>query len=300
MTELSNKVIKDFVVRQSYEQKSEFIELIKDNYDCSIQEDKKTKSRNLIIGDVNKAKVVYVAHYDTPCVMPLPNFIMPQNVVRYILLMFLVILLLFLPFKVLYYFNIIPSVFRNALELIILTLFYLSSKVGPANKNNFNDNTSGVVALIELMDRLTEDEKKNSAFIFFDNEEKGLYGSKYFRNQYKDLCKELLLVNFDCIGDGNNALLIYNKKSRGQYKQIINKNFTNKELNFLQEKKLQFYPSDQMGFKNNIAVCTLKKNFILGYYIDKIHTKKDTILREENIDYLVNGFSLFQKEISKD
>ena len=61
-----------------------------------------------------------------------------------------------------------------------------------------------------------------------------------------------------------------------------------------------FYPSDQTAFKKGIGVCAMKKNkFFKSGYIDRIHTKRDTIFRDENIMYLAEGIYKLYKNITK-
>ena len=48
-----------------------------------------------------------------------------------------------------------------------------------------------------------------------------------------------------------------------------------------------FYPSDNFNFKYAYGVCSLKKG--LFYYLDRIHTSRDIIFNEENIELLSDG-----------
>ena len=50
-----------------------------------------------------------------------------------------------------------------------------------------------------------------------------------------------------------------------------------------------FYPSDQAAFRRGVGVCALKKSKLFGWYMDRIHTKRDTVLDEINIDLLRAG-----------
>ena len=51
-----------------------------------------------------------------------------------------------------------------------------------------------------------------------------------------------------------------------------------------------FYPSDNASFKGGIGVAALKTSKHFGtLYMDRIHTNKDVIYREENIEFLTNG-----------
>ena len=49
------------------------------------------RSTNVVVGDPETAEVTFTAHYDTPAVMPLPNFITPCNVLVYILYQLLLV-----------------------------------------------------------------------------------------------------------------------------------------------------------------------------------------------------------------
>ena len=43
-------------------------------------------------------------------------------------------------------------------------------------------------------------------------------------------------------------------------------------------------------------MCACNKMKVIGYYVDKIHTKKDTVCNQENMDYLGEGLSRFAVE----
>ena len=58
-----------------------------------------------------------------------------------------------------------------------------------------------------------------------------------------------------------------------------------------------FYPSDNKAFRKGVGVCALKRKKILGYYMDRIHTNKDTVLEEENIEILRDGALRLAKKI---
>ena len=50
-----------------------------------------------------------------------------------------------------------------------------------------------------------------------------------------------------------------------------------------------FYPSDQANFSRGVGVAALKKTKGGLLYMDRIHTKRDTVYMEENIAYLTEG-----------
>jgi len=167
---------------------------------------------------------------------------------------------------------------------------------GPANKNNVNDNTSGVAAVMELMQRLPAEQRGKAAFILFDNEEKGMLGSSAYASSHKAVKKDKLIINMDCVGDGENVLFFANKKTRSlaAFPLLEEAMQGAKGRNFLMNKLENcVYPSDQSQFKHGIAVCACNKMKVIGYYCDKIHTKKDTVCEQENLDFIANGLAQF-------
>ena len=81
MHELSKKILDSYQVRKTKKQKTRFIELLKQelNEEIMIEEGNFPKSRNIIVGDLNKCQYILGAHYDTAPVLPIPNFLTPKN-----------------------------------------------------------------------------------------------------------------------------------------------------------------------------------------------------------------------------
>jgi Zn-dependent M28 family amino/carboxypeptidase len=166
-------------------------------------------------------------------------------------------------------------------------LFLLLS--GPANRHTANDNTSGVNTLLEIMTALPAESKQDVAFVFFDLEEVGLIGSSAFAARHKAEMKDRLLLNFDCVSDGENMLFALKKRAKS-YRDAIEKAFAAKD-GFTVEvcDKGVFYPSDQASFHTNAAVSAMNRHKILGLYMDKIHTPRDRVFDTRNIDMLRRG-----------
>jgi hypothetical protein len=258
--------------------------------------------RNVVIGDVSKAKVVYTAHYDTCPALPFPNFITPKNFLIYFLyqifitLIFLVIPLVAL--EVIFMAIAKASGLSEDLSHIIFMVIYFLvlggflalTMAGPANKHTANDNTSGVTTLIDTMTILPDELKSDVAFIFFDLEEAGLVGSKSFFKKHKNVMNNKLLVNFDCVSDGENILLVLSKKARGYAKQLEEAFKANDSVKVEIATKGVFYPSDQASFPCGVGVAALNYSKALKtYYMDKIHTDKDRVYREKNIEFLAES-----------
>ena len=289
MTPSSNEILEKYQVRKSKKQKTAFIEPLRKHFpNLTLQEGGFPKCRNIIIGDVETAKIVLTAHYDTCSRLPVPNFITPKNP----LLTILYSILLYLPALVL------AIAVSTLLELLyadfwvewlanfgIIMGYILLLSSGPANKHTANDNTSGVIALCELLTQLDETQRSKIAFVFFDHEETGLIGSSYFRQKYKKQMKEKLLINLDCISDGDHILVSVNKAARKNYGEQIKAAFLPndaKSILFTKAEKT-YYPSDQLGFKQSVAIAALKRKRLIGYYMDRIHTSKDTAFDHRNI-----------------
>ena len=127
------------------------------------------------------------------------------------------------------------------------------------------------------------------AFVFFDLEEMGLIGSSSFAARHKAVLKNKLVVNFDCVSDGETVLLAVKKKARA-YLPMLKRAFTDDEnVTVDVATKGVFYPSDQMKMPCGVGVAALKKTKSGILYMDRIHTRRDVIFREENIKYLTNA-----------
>lgn len=292
MTELSHKILDAYQVRKTKKQKQAFIALLQQHIpNLQVQKMGFPKSRNLVIGDPATAKVLLTAHYDTCAQLPFPNFITPKRPLISILYSFLVIIpwlvLIFLLNLLLSHF-VTDYLLHYWISLVCYGLLMWMMLSGPACKHTANDNTSGVITLIEIYHALPEDLRNQVCFVFFDNEEKGVIGSAQFRKKYKKEMKDKLLINFDCVSDGDYFLLGISKKANQKYHVALAQAFTSDhdKTVMLENLKKVYYPSDQAGYPMAIAVAALKHSKLFGYYMDRIHTRRDTVFDQRNIHFL--------------
>ena len=254
-------------------------------------------ARNIVVGDLEKAKVVYTAHYDTCAALPFPNLITPKNFPLYLLYQLVitaVILavmfgLIWLVQTALAPLNLLPRTLyfvRLAVMLIVLLALFN----GPANKHTANDNTSGVTVLLDVMAALSAEQREQAAFVFFDLEESGTLGSMSFKRKHKQTMCEKLLINFDCVSDGDTMLMVLKKKAV-PFRAVLEAAFpTTDAVKAEIVDHGVFYPSDQAWFPCGVGVAALKRTKKRGIlYMDRIHTNRDTVYREENIAYLTQG-----------
>ncbi|MBQ5782258.1 MAG: hypothetical protein IIV99_02590, partial [Oscillospiraceae bacterium] len=94
MTQLSQIILDRYQVRKSKQQKTDFINLLNQHLPTEIQTGGLLKSRNIVVGDLNTAKVVFTAHYDTCPRLPFPNFITPKNFFYYLVYQLLITVVL--------------------------------------------------------------------------------------------------------------------------------------------------------------------------------------------------------------
>lgn len=296
MTELSQEILNRWQVRNKKGQKTAFLEFLRERLpELQVEEGGALHSRNLVLGDVDSAQVVFSAHYDTCCVLPFPNFLTPKNIPLYLLFNLLICAVLFgLVFLVSFLVRALTHSFllTELAGLGVCFLFLFLMLGGKPNSHTANDNTSGVVSLCEIYAALSPEQRKKAAFVFFDNEELGLFGSRFFLKRHKDAMKDKLLVNLDCVSDGDHLMLILNKAARLRWEDALRLAFgeegtlpAGKKL-LIEKSSSTLYPSDQAGFPCSAAAAAFRRKKGVGLYLSRIHTKKDTVFQEENIAWL--------------
>jgi len=301
---LKSELMGCYQVRKTDKQKTAFINWVRgyarDNeIPMTVEESgKRIRSRNIILGDVDKARTIITAHYDTCARMLLPNFstpgCMPLFVLEQVLLTMMIVLGGWLVGKAarVFLFAGMPAPLTALLSLLMgfagAALVLLLMLAGPANPHTANDNTSGVLLVLIATQRLKD--KPGVAYVLFDNEEKGLFASQAFIKAHPQAARRFL-VNFDCVGDGDTLLLTGMKGGMRmpQAKRLlaalegIAPEYDMKTVSGDFPKWI--YPSDQMLFPRGTAIAALKGRRIL--YMDRIHTAKDTVLEERNIECLL-------------
>ena len=161
--------------------------------------------------------------------------------------------------------------------------------LGPANQNNANDNTSGVITLLEIARTLPRKLRKKVCFVLFDLEEAGLIGSSSYRKIHREATDHQLVLNLDCVGDGDHILMIPTKPLKKDKKRLTSLHtvcgYFGKKSLLVKEKGFSVYPSDQRCFPYGVGICALHKGK-LGLYLSRIHTRKDTVLDQTNVNIL--------------
>ncbi len=297
MDGIISEIFEKYQVRKSKKQKTAFIEYASAKaaelgYSVNIEQGS-FGARNIVAGDAEHAKVIYTAHYDTCARLPFPNFLTPKNIGIYILYNIAIVLGLFAASAAL---GAVVGALCALLDIgvfisgILAECAYFAILAcvffGPANKHTANDNTSGVTVLFGIMKALPAEQRDKAAFIFFDHEETGLIGSSSFAKRHKDIKQNTLLLNFDCVSDGRDIMVLMKKKA-AEYGELLKSAFADSGDIRVDVTDKAFYPSDQARFDIGVGIAAFNRTKSGTLYINKIHTNKDTVYRRENIDLLV-------------
>lgn len=301
MRPLTKKLLADFQVRKTKQQKASFRawlcdELGRAGYAPQVETGGLLNSSNVVAGDPEKAQVLLAAHYDTCAVLPFPNFITPRNFLVYLLFQLLIcalFLLIAIATEVAVLLAFDPPLWGALLAIYAVLGFCIWWMLaGKANRHTANDNTSGVVTLLEIAAALPPEMRHTVCFVWFDNEEKGLFGSSAFTSAHRRVKADTLILNFDCVGDGDYLQFFPSKavKKSPEVMALLEKAFLSEDKKIVEVVRgFGLYPSDQAVFRRGVGIAALKKAPVIGYYMDRIHTRRDTVLEEENIQLLRDG-----------
>ena len=290
-------ILKLYPIRRTKEQKNAFrtdiLSLAKEmGYDARVEAAGK-KANNIIIGDPKTAKYLVTAHYDTPASIGIPNVLTPCNLLCFILWQFLIVGVFvaaaFVSGEVAFLLSKSGKIAFLAAYIVYFGMLGLMM-YGPANKNNVNDNSSGVITLLEIAKSLQVNQRSKVCFVLFDLEESGMVGSKGYRKAHKDETEHQIILNLDCIGDGDHIIFFPTKKAKKNEQLMkdihrIGGWFGKKQI-LLKKDGFYVYPSDQRSFPVGLGIAAFHKAKFVGFYCDKIHTKKDMILEETNVNLL--------------
>lgn len=293
--ELIDRLMGEYQVRKTAKQKTKFREFAAScaaeygwEFSC---ERASLGAVNVVLGDPDGADVIFTAHYDTAPVLPFPNFITPKSLLLYILyslgIAVAALAVCFGASMLLY--KATESLWAIEAAPAMMLAFCVLMIAGPANCHTANDNTSGVAVALEIAARLPQELKGHCAIVLFDLEEAGLIGSASFSRAHRGGAADKLIINFDCVSDGDRLLLAARKGAR-PYDRALEQAF-GQTMNCEKAYRGVIYPSDQLNFPAGVGVAVLKKARSGIVYLDRLHTPRDTVMKKENI-YALSGCSV--------
>lgn len=290
-------VLEKYEIRKSRRQKTAFITAVSayaasQRFACRVEKGS-FGCRNIVIGDPERAQYLITAHYDTCAWMPLPNLVTPFNLLTFCLYQILLVFVLAAGAAAagLLTWVLTHSQFWGVqIGMVAYWALLICMMVGPANRHTANDNTSGVVTLLEIMASLPENLRSKVCFVLFDLEEAGLIGSAAYRKAHKAATDRQTVLNMDCVGDGDEVVLIPNKRLRRDAQAMaaltaISGTWGRKSLT-VHQKGFALYPSDQANFPRGVAIAAFRRNRWAGLYYSRIHTHRDRVLEHTNVNLL--------------
>lgn len=286
-----------FPIRKTKKQKQAFRDAVQSylkslGYD-SVIEKGKSGARNIVIGNPETAQYLITAHYDTPAKLPFPNLITPCSFWPFlgyqILLTVVIFFTALIPCILLALAGVSAEIASRTWSVSLYAILALML-IGPSNKCNANDNTSGVVTVLETARSMPENARNQVCFILFDLEEAGLIGSASYQKAHIKQTSKQLVLNLDCVGDGNEIIMFPTKKLKNDTAKLeslrrICGTWGEKSI-AIREKGFSYYPSDQKNFPYGVGIAALRRSSCAGLYCSRIHTSKDTILEETNVNIL--------------
>lgn len=296
MNKYAQRITRDYPVRRKAQEKENMRtylvgQLRELGYDAAVVSS--GSASNVVAGDPERAKLVIAARYTTPLRELLPALIAPTRPAAYAIYQALTPLAVLLgsfvvSIGVTFLFNLPNMALPLFLVLLLGALAYL--KYGPSEKNNLNDNTSGVAAVLETAEKLTPRYRGDAAFVFLDGDSGSLQGAKSFRQRYPS-AKEKPVICLDCVGSGDEILILPGKGARwdGDLLDAINESFENTARKTCYDKVdgLVHFPGDNRAFRNGVAICAVRHAAGFGRLIRP--TGKDNRIDEENLEILRDG-----------
>jgi hypothetical protein len=275
--------------------KNKYLKIIEDKlidfgYEC----EKKThrgliRSVNLETKNENP-EYLFIAHYDTGTIIPLwMNWLMKLTGINRQFLMLIV------GFGLVIAFTAIEMHFPVIGKIITILFFASMLTILIPNGKNYNDNTSGVITLLNLAKRLKQIQNNKVKFLFVDNEELGILGSsahKAYMEKNKKIPPNCKVISIDCVGGSEEIPLIIRNGWSG-YEPIF-KEGLEKEFGLCKSVKIILPASDNYPFirYGAINISFVKETIIPGgYYIQKIHSRNDKTIDMEKIERLCNALS---------
>lgn len=290
--------------RNSRKEKDAFIKFLQVKlsdfgYECNVLRTKIIKSVHLETVVEKAPKVILMAHYDTSTVLPFwyEWIIKITGHTRNIL----TLVIIYVVFYLVYYTQ--NEVLIYAFTLTVALSLFIPMIFIP-NKYSMNDNTSGVMALLLLAEKLSNNEaiKNKVKIVFTDNEEKMLIGSFQLRriwNKSNLNYKSSKVISIDSVGRGNHAIISYNiiKTTAREISSLFEKNqIKSKKINMW---IMPFSDAYNFWHLGGVNINMMHKTLIPGgYYIKNIHTFRDKEISKDNIRIVVDSLEEYIKTCS--
>ena len=301
-----------FPRRLTRKQKESFLAVIQDELHTLGFETEQTAIRHwgisnrLLLTQCKNPKVVFMAHYDTPTIMPFgiaPFYVLFGHTRQVISSIFVFVLLIAL-FALQSWlsaagFGLLASFLLLAISFLFVIPFFFP------NPHNAEDNTSGVLSLLALSEQIKEQPYKNAVqFVFLDNEEWGLIGSQALKKRWlktSHLKPDTIVINLDCVSRGSTPLVAYHKDDHlaSQILPFLQRHLPKSiAINMKNTPLSDNYTFREMGA---IDISYAEPSLVPGgYYIPRVHVPSDKDFSPEKTALLIASLTDFLQETFSD
>lgn len=239
--------------------------------------------------------VLLLAHYDTPPQMPFPrlsNCILRKfghgysyDIIFGIAIASFIVLIYFFISNTFSHSDFIKDYPKISFLAIIAIQFILYLLLTP-NKNNMNDNSSGVIATLAIIKKISDIDKellKSIKVVFTDFEELGLFGARKLKKDLKNNLDNKLIINFDGVGIGTH-IYVQPLNSFNQSRNTLVKDYLS-EYQIIKDKIRATSDYDIFKEYHSLGITFLNKaSKEMCYYVPNYHTPQDTKLDIEQIE----------------
>lgn len=253
-----------------------------------------TKVENYVFGNLKTAKRVIIVPYDTPerkfwfqsPYYPLNGTRTTQKsmmatFVPFLILYMIILLGLWTSDKIAN--PLIGSILSFVMFLFVIMLIYLMLH-GIANPNNAIRNTSSICTALSIAKRLTKDERRQTAFIFTDQNKRKFLGAKACMTMFEEAHLNPLVIMLDCVGAMDNIWIgcpaQYRKMANEIIQGIKNKQERPEIVKMNDVMKLQ---QASQYFKRFVVVCAGKKDNDQEVIVHHTSTSKDKTASIDNM-----------------
>ena len=259
-------------------------------------------SNRLLVTKCEDPAVIFMAHYDTPTIMPYGFSLIykffghtRQGISMIITVILMVAIFAFYSLLV----QLKPG-FWGAAYLILATILFVIPFFFP-NPHNSEDNTSGVLGLLAIADWAKDKAcKGHIQFVFLDNEEWGLIGSNAIKkhwNKTGHLNSNTIIINLDCVSRGVKPLIIHHNNDCVAQEVLP---FLQAHLPQAEIFDMKGFPlSDNYTFRNRGAIDISYADLSIvpgGYYIPRIHSPMDNDFSSEKTALLIDGLTDYLRD----
>lgn len=253
-------------------------------------------AENHIFGDLKRAKQILVIPFDTPHKLlwkrtksyPFDGTASANSnffgtlIPAVIIYIFTIALMLGLQYVV--QDNIIQGI---SYVVILMIIFYVIKLMwGIANKHNANHYSSAIVTAFTIASKLNDDQKRQTAFVFTDQNNKNRYiGAKVLQKYLYEINRiQVSLIQLTSIGTGEVLAIGYNRN-----KKLANELRTkeHREISLIHMEGKQILQSYMIELMNSVVIARGDRNdkkMIVNYGIG---TSKDIAIEDEKVEAVV-------------